>query len=335
MNINSNCTLFEKQDAGDQKNKNLAANLTKILERLIDFQNSEMFSPAGKFVVTGASDGVYVVLCKDERIKEEYVRKSKEKDAVVTMDGTKAIKVTNYGIYTKENMDEIVKEIIAFFHINLGDPILEPAFILKILKKSAENKRAYDESRKTDRKKEFLCDARSLAAYIMFRTRIEDGVNVVKYNKQSINTLLFYMRAASLTCGYGPLYEGDIEVEDGKIETPASKFIEQHINEGKIYCKAEYEGIELNKDAKEIADAVLAMMDGLSGAEGDRKLRESLDYHQTYTSRAADKSLPKIIGIDEMITDFSTWTAAQEACKEKLGELGGSVYNQAALPLFN
>ena len=315
MNISEYCSLFNLQEEDELKKKNLNANLTAVIEKLISMKVSNLCDLSDCVRFSNADNGVDFIMT---RYKTDRGMSSGDKDDIAAEE---KIRITDYNIYTKAKIEEIIKQLIVFFKIDFGDKAYTPETVMKMLELSEKKRKDYLKTKCAAEDTKYLCDIRDLASYIMFASRIRKGVNVVRFNGESLNVLLFYMRAVSLTCGYGPLFEGEVSIRRGNVVTPASEFINTHKHDKHIYCNPEYESIKLNETAKEIADTVLAMIP--EGEDPDKIIKRSLDYHQCFTYIVTD---------EEIIADFSTWKNAQRYCKEKLKELGGSVYNQLALP---
>ena len=203
--------------------------------------------------------------------------------------------------------------------------------MLNIIKESIRVKNSKGGKYWKRAQKKYLCSAGKMAAYIMFRTRLQNGVNISKYNRDSLNILLFYVRALSLTSGTGPVYEGNVSIAGGKIVTPANTFLMACENEGRLYVKAEYADVSLPAEAKELAGTILAL-----APDTNEEIKASLDYHPCCTAKIAEWGMKGCVIEDwEIMADFSTWEAAEKTCKEKIQLLTGSSVSQLALPLFS
>ena len=311
MKINSDrtgtdgCIIFASQDDGSTRKKNRALNITAAVERLFAIHKSRMFTdPSYHLRIIPAKAGADLELSYKEK--------------------TQRIHIQDYSIYNEKDLDELSLDLIRFFGINMGGSY-SPEDILFFLKESISVRK---ENSKSSRK-DSVCDAEDLARYVMSETRKKNGAHVSRYSRESLNALLFYMRALSLTMGMGRLYNGEVKVKDGRVITPADSLLKEHEDDGKVYIRARYGDTELDPAVRDIADTVLAI-----APETDEGVKNSLDFHVCYTDRAGTKTRYGEITDEEVIADFSTWEKAEEDCKKEVLMLSGSGYGQLALPVF-
>ena len=305
------CIIFAPQDDRYMGNKNLAVSLTAAIERMVDIKEMEFFEDfPGKISFEKADRGVRIIF-SNEKKKEEIL-------------------VKDYSPCSNRELDKTTLELISFLKTRSIDR--PPAHVmLNIIKESIRVKNSKGGKYWKRAQKKYLCSADKLAAYIMFRTRLQNGVNISKYNRDSLNILLFYVRALSLTSGTGPVYEGNVSITGGMIVTPANTFLMACENEGRLYVKAEYADVSLPAEAKELADTILAL-----ALDTNEEIKASLDYHPCCTAKIAEWGMKGCVIEDwEIMADFSTWEAAEKTCKEKIRLLTGSSVSQLALPLFS
>lgn len=307
------CILFAPQDDRCTGNKNLAANLTGIIEKMVDIKETKFFEDfIEKIRFEKADRGVKVIIPGRSKTGE--------------------VLVTNYDTYSSDDIDKKTLDIVECLDTEVHREF--PAYVkLNIVKKSIEIKNSEGGKYWDRARKKYLCSAEKLAAYITFASRVRNGVNISRYSKDSLNILLFYIRALALTSGMGPAYWGSINVNNGKVRTPACEFLEACENDGKVYVKAEYADVSLPPEAKELADAILMLAP--DGPDADDEIKKSLDYHPCYTGKFGRKIKVCTIEDGEIIADFSTWEAAKKACDKKIRLLTGSSVSQLALPLFS
>ena len=302
------CIIFATQEDGDTKKKNLALNITSAIRRLFDLHKSGMLT--------------------DPLYRRRIIPAEAGADLELSYKGeTKRFHIPDYSIFGEEGLDQLTLDLIRFFDIDMGGSF-EPDDILSLLKESISVR--MENAKTKDDKEDSVCDAEDLARYVMFATRKKNGAHVSKYNRESLNTLLFYMRALSLTMGMGRLYYGNVNVKNGRVITPANDMLEEHEDDGKLYIRARYENAKLDPAVKDIADTVLAI-----APANDKDLKNSLDLHVCYTDRVGLRARRDAITDEEIIADFSTWKKANEDCKREISTLSGSGYDQLALPILN
>lgn len=305
------CIIFVPQDDRCMRNKNLVVSLTAAIGRMIDIKETELFEDlSGKFSFEKADHGVRIVLWDGKKYGEAVVK--------------------DYAPCSGKELDKITLELIRFLDTKDHD---KPSaqILLNVLKRSIKIKNSEGGKYWESARKKYLCSADKLAAYIMYRTRPQSGINTSRYSKDSLSILLFYIRALALTSGMGPIYEGNVSIAGKKIITPANTFLMASENEGKLYVRAEYADVSLPAEAKELADTILAL-----APDTDEEIKASLDYHPCYTDKIIELGMKGcVIEGEEIIADFSTWDTVTKACDEKMRLLTGSSVFQSALPLFS
>lgn len=286
------CILFAPQDEGYMGKKILMTNLTRVIERMINIQDTKLYTDiAENSCFEKAEYGVSLVLTR--KAEESFDEDAYEEEEIFEEE-KREILIPDYIIIDPRQLDNITKEMIDFFRINFAETHSAET-VLGVIKESREvkrmNRRKKDGAADTGRPA--LCKADELASYVMFSSRIGSGINVSRYSRESLEILLFYIRALSLTCGKGPVFEGTVMVKNGRLMTPAADFLKSRESEGKLYLRTEYRNSRLDPVYKELADTVLAL-----APDTDEEIKKSLDYHPCFTNKV-------LMGFETDLSDAS------------------------------
>lgn len=314
--------FFEPQPEDDMRKKTLIYNVHKMIMSAVHYKLFWLAEKEGQDM--GLAD-------KDiPRLKLDFEKTDMGIDVIFSI-GDKAagrsrtVHLNDYRLLDDKDIAKIISDLVKCLNIKIYGTAFFDEAILPLLKESASRQEMSEQKKEMSGIK--IYNAKDIAKYVIYHTKVADGVLLSRYSAESINIIMFYIRAAGLVMKAGPVFSGEITVDTVRNipVSAASDFIKTHSSGNKVCYDAADKYVDLDSSTAALIDSVLAIL-----PPKDEKVKESLDFHPSFY-KAVLSGEGSTISEDLIKTDFSSPQLLEKRKDDYVRSLTGSQYNQLAI----